>query len=183
MPPLRRPAALLLALASCACSPASPSPPTEGVVFRDDFDAENRGAARADYRAFARWEVAEGSVDLLGTYPYDYLPPGSGLYVDLDGSHSRAGILRTRQALALEPGTYELSFRLGGAQRRSAPNGVVVTLGTLYRERFVVEAFAPLRTHRRLVRVARGDTARLQFAHEGGDDHGMYLDRVELRRR
>ena len=139
--------------------------------------------SRADYNAFRQWEVVDGSVDLQGTYPFAYLPPGHGMYVDLDGSRRHGGTLRTRQALVLAPGEYALRFRLAGTQWVSAPNTVDVSLGDVFHESITLPAFAPMQRYERTVSVPRATTARLQFSQRGADDMGLLLDDVELVRR
>jgi hypothetical protein len=175
---------LLLATYACflACAAACADPAAQAgrVVFHDDFDAENGMVPRADYHAFGKWEVASGSVDLQGTYPFAYLPPGHGMYVDLDGSRGHGGRLRTRAAFALEPGEYLLRFRLAGTQWVSAPNTVEVSLGSLYHETVTLAPYAPMQRFERRVRVARATRARIEFAQRGGDDMGLLLDDVEL---
>ena len=164
--------------AAAACTDASGA--ASRTLFHDDFNHENGMVARADYRAFRQWEVVDGSADLEGAYPFEFLEPGHGMYVDLDGSHLHAATLRSRVPVALEPGTYLLSFRLAGSQHVSAPDTLWVSLGGLYRERFVVGPTSPMLRYVRTVRVRRATSAHLQFAHQGGDNVGMLLDDVDL---
>jgi hypothetical protein len=175
---------ILLAASACAlaipAACADPIPRAGQVVFHDDFDAENGMVSRADYKAFGKWDVVGGSVDLQGTYPFAYLPPGHGMYVDMDGSRQHGGTLRTREALALEPGEYLLRFRLAGTQWVSAPNTVDVSLGNLYRETVTLPAFAPMRRYERVVRVDRPARVCIEFTQRGSDDMGLLLDDVEL---
>ena len=153
-----------------------------GLVFHDDFNAENHGVSSVNYTALRRWRVVAGSVDLVGSYPFDLLSPGHGLYLDLDGATNHAATLRSRAALELEPGEYRLSFVLAGPQRQCALNVVHVRLGALYAEAFARAAFdAPVRIARR-IRVDAPASAHLEFRHEGGDNFGLLLDDVELRR-
>jgi hypothetical protein len=173
------------ALAACLLAPAAACGKLEAggaavVLFRDDFNAENAMVSRANYDRFAQWEVSSGAADLIGTYPFEPLPPGHGMYVDLDGASNAAATFRTRRALALEPGEYVLSFSLGGSQRISEPNTVHVSLGSVYRESFTMTSSMPLRRFVRRIHVLAPTSARIQFAHDGGDNFGLLLDDVEL---
>jgi hypothetical protein len=97
-----------------------------GVVFQDNFNAENGGSGVTNYYGFANWNVPSGSVDLIGNGFYDFYP-GNGLYVDLDGSTNQAGVLTTNQSFG--PGTYTLEFNLAG-NAIGGSEDVYVSLGT-----------------------------------------------------
>lgn len=154
------------------------------LVFEDGFDAENQGLAADNYISFARWDVIAGSVDLVGAPPYDdFLPPGNGIGVDLDGTSRSAGTLRTKETFTLVPGTYQLSFQLAGCPRPSDPNTVVVSLGSLFEEEFTLAQYAPLTTYSFTIQVTSTTPAQLVFKHLGGDDYGILLDNVRLDRR
>jgi hypothetical protein len=153
------------------------------VLFRDDFNTENGRIARSPMPRLANWEIVAGSVDLAGSYPFELLPPGHGMYVDLDGATGHAGTLRTRRAFRLAPGEYVLRFLLAGPQRRCDVNVVHVSMGALYRETFRVSAFDPPTRYERSVHVPGPVEVRIEISNEGGDDRGALLDDVELRRR
>ena len=171
---------LLTVLATLAFRwPDSP----QGVVFRDDFNGENDGRYELNYTGFAQWRVERGSVDLIGTAPFDdFLPREHGMGVDLDGTTKAAGRLVTRRALRLRPGRYTLSFDLAGCPRPSAPNRVRVSLGGLFARTFTLAQYAPVKTYTFHLRVTHTTSARLAFDHAGGDNYGILLDNVELRR-
>jgi hypothetical protein len=175
-------ALVLLGAVSGAWGCSTPADPRGEVVFHDDFNQENALVSRANYAGLRQWEVVSGSIDLNGSYPFDLLPSGHGMYIDLDGATFHAATIRTRRALVLEPGDYTLSFMLAGPQRVSAPNTVHLSLGPLFAETFTVRAFDPARTVVRRFRVERRATVRIQFAHDGGDNFGLLVDDVELRR-
>jgi hypothetical protein len=172
-------ALVVLGAGGCEDTPAERAQ----VVFHDDFDAENGLVSRANYTGLRQWEIVQGSVDLAGTYPFDLLPPGNGMYLDLDGASGRAAVLRSRRALVLEPGEYTLSYRLAGSQRVSDPNTVHVSLGAVFRDSATLPQYAPMRSYVRRFAVHRRTVARLEFAHEGGDNFGVLLDDVTLTRR
>jgi hypothetical protein len=98
------------------------------LVFRDDFNAENGGVAGLNYNAFSKWNITNGTVDLIGVgSSWDYYP-GNGLYVDLDGSTNQAGTMSTRDSFG--PGTYTLTFDLGGNSKKTGNDVVLISLGS-----------------------------------------------------
>ena len=140
--------------------------------FNDDFNSETLGL---NYNGFANWNVSNGTVDLIGT-PGAFPLCGGSKCVDLDGSTSNAGDLQTKDDFAV--GTYELSFRLAGNQRRTSANdGVLVTFGDLS-ESFSKAAFDPFELITRIVTL--GSTDFLTFSHAGGDNIGLLLDDVQI---
>lgn len=183
---LRRAALLTLALA-CACLPPGAGAPRGGaVLLRDGFDGENGERAALMYAGFRHWRVDEGTVDLVGAGSDWDFQPGNGLYVDLDGDRPdgrtfRPGVLVSRAAFTLEPGEYELSFRLAGSQRGDT-NTADVALGTVYRERITLTSGAPFFRYVRNVAVAERQDAHLSFDDAGADGYGLLLDDVVLRR-
>lgn len=163
--------------------PALPEvPATTVVLLQDDFDRENGGLGALNWTGFTNWTVANGCVDLHGNGFHD-IQPGSGLYADLDGTCRTGGTLESRTDFALEPGDYVLEFGLGGNNRVNEPDSVMVSLGTLFQEQFVMQRTAKLTQHTREVRVTTATTARLRFTQAGGDDQGVVLDVVRLRRK
>ena len=151
-----------------------------GVVFTDNFDFENGGAEALNYTGFSNWSVPAGTVDLIGNGgTFDFLP-GNGLYVDLDGSTGVAGTLLSI-ALALDAGSYELSYELAGNQRNTGPETVLATVETGFSTNTIslaqntgftlfTDAFS----------LATASTVNIQFSHSGGDNIGMLLDDVTL---
>jgi len=93
------------------CSLATPS----AASFFDNFNSENGGNDAGCYTGFANWNVTKGSVDLCGVSPWNFMPSSYGMYVDLDGSSWRAGRMETKTTFG--PGSYVVSFDLGGSQR------------------------------------------------------------------
>jgi hypothetical protein len=59
---------------------------------------------------------------------------------------------------------------------------VVVSLGTLFQEQFVLQSNERFRLITRSVTVTATTTARLRFQAFGGDNQGVLLDQVRLRR-
>lgn len=176
-------------IAACKKGPTDPEgevpvlPPANPatVLFMDDFDSENGGRGVYNWTTFQHWNVLDGCVDLHGNGFHD-VQPGRSLYVDLDGTCNQAGTLETKMAFDLQPGDYVLEFWLAGNQRRDSRDTVDVNLGTVYQERFILRWREDFALHTRPVTVTAGTSARLRFRHFGGDDHGILLDLVRLRR-
>ena len=88
------------------------------IIFSDNFDTENGGNYQLNYTGFTNWTVTNGTVDLIGAgSPWNWFPT-QGLYIDLDGSTSNAGIMGHLETLVA--GDYTLSFSLAGNQRNTA---------------------------------------------------------------
>lgn len=151
------------------------------IIFQDNFNLENGGHYALNYNNFAKWTVSNGTVDLIGAgSSWDYFP-GNGLYVDLDGSTSNAGIMATKNTITLTPGTYALSFYLGGNHRINTPDSVIVksNIGS-YSETFVIARNDPLTKFTRTFNVTSTTNANLSFENLGGDNIGAILDNVTL---
>jgi hypothetical protein len=147
-------------------------------IFKDNFNFENGGVGVLDYSSFANWTVTNGTVDLIGNGYFDFYP-GNGLYIDLDGSTDQAGTLSTTSAFNLNPGTYTLSFDLGGSQRGDT-NIVDVNLGSLYSGVFTLNSSDPLTQYQETFTVTSPTSADLSFHNLGGDNVGAILDNVDL---
>jgi hypothetical protein len=165
-----------------ACSAWMNHPPA--VLLAEDFNQENDVRYELNYTRFAQWTVADGTVDLVGTPPFDdFLPVSQGMYVDLDGSTHDAGTLESRTAFDLPRGRYQLTFKLAGTPRPEQPaNTVIISLDDAYEETITLESYAPLQTYTKTITVRRDTRARLRFQHLGGDNYGILLDDIELRR-
>lgn len=148
------------------------------ILFIDDFNSENDGRGKLNYRGFENWEVSSGEVDLIGNGFWDY-HPDYGLHLDLDGSVNKAGTLQSKMKFGLLPGIYTLEFDLAGNFQRTV-NTVRVSMGELYNEEFTLQATEPFRKIKREIKVSSVIEARLLFQHRGGDNFGLLLDNVRL---
>ena len=154
----------------------------ETVMFFEDFDDENNGEGINNWKDFAQWDVISGCVDLHGNGFYDIVP-GRGLYVDLDGSCTRAGTIETKESFTLVPGDrYLLEYWLAGNQRRDDADSLDVTLGSTFQQRHVLPRREDFRLHSHMITVADTTQASLRFAHYGGDNEGALLDLIRIRR-
>ncbi len=160
-----------------------------GTVFSDNFNSENGGSGALNYTGFANWNVGSytgspagqgpvignsGSVDLIGNGFYNFYP-GNGLYVDLDGSTGNAGILTSKMTFG--PGTYVISFDLGGNDRSAPDNNVTVTLGS-WSQNFFVPNNQPLELVTETITTIGSGS--LSFHNWGGNNQGAILDNVSV---
>jgi hypothetical protein len=178
-------AAAMLPLISCSKGSCPPTATCEaGVLLQDDFETENNHLYALNYTGFARWTVVEGTVDLVGTAPFDdFLPPEQGMYVDLDGSMQAAGTLQSRELFTLAPGRYRLSLMMAGMPRTNQPpNTVIISVGDAFNETVTLPSFAPLQPFVRTFRVRSLTQAHLTFEHLGGDDYGIFIDDIRFER-
>jgi hypothetical protein len=104
---------LSIALVLAAITLWAPVGQTATYPFFDNFNNENGGVGTLNYTGFANWTVSGGTVDLIGNGYFDYYP-GHGLYVDLDGSTSQAGLMTGNPISLPGAGTYYLKFDLAG---------------------------------------------------------------------
>lgn len=150
----------------------------------ENFNTEHGGVYGLNYTGFANWDVPTGSVDLVGTYPYDdFLPTAQGLYVDLDGTTQAGGTLRSKTDFNLQRGTYRLEFKMAGTPRANqAPNTVNVSVGSYFHETITLDSFAPLAVYVRTFKVHSPGTAHLQFQQLGGDNYGNFIDDIRFER-
>lgn len=157
---------------------SSAVPAHAAVIFLDNFDAGNGGAATLNYTGFANWTVSNGSVDLIGNGFFDFYP-GHGLYVDLDGSTFDAGTM-TSSDIPLVPGNYELTFFLGGSTRGDSNTVDVSIPGSLVPNTITLPSDFALSPFTLPFAVLSGTNANIVFDHQGGDNIGLILDQVSL---
>ncbi len=119
----------ILGAASLAAAALSAPSAFATVVLSDNFDADAQALNWAGDATFTS-TAAPGSTDLIGAGFFD-LYPGHGNYVDLDGSsgvgNSPAGQLTSTAVFG--PGSYSLSFMLGGNARGVAGKTTTISLG------------------------------------------------------
>jgi hypothetical protein len=144
-------------------------------ILQDDFDSENSGTGVLNYNSFANWTVSNGTVDLIGNGFFDFYPV-NGLYVDLDGSTGNAGLFASKMTFA--PGSYLVSFDLGGSQRGDT-NDVTIVMGvgdfTTNITRNTSDALQLFSYN-----VTITTPGQLTFQNNGGDNVGAILDNVTV---
>jgi hypothetical protein len=171
---------LLVAVAALAGFMASGSSSFAGIVLQDDFNSGVKALNWTGDSVFLS-TGAPASVDLIGPGFFD-LQPGNGNYVDLDGStgpnNNPAGQLTSIATFG--PGSYVLTFTLGGNARGADNQTTVVTLGTQALGTFDLASNDPFIT-RAIAFTVTGPGGFLQFTENGpSDQQGNLLDNVVL---
>lgn len=153
------------------------------ILFQDNFNAENGGYAALNYSGFNNWNVTDGSVDLIGNDSWDF-HPGNGLYVDLDGSTSNAGVLTTKASFTyLFNKWYRLDFDLGRSQPYNGDNEVTVIV-SFVNTSYTIYDIEPLTSYS--IKFFDDGTSgpaivgAISFSNAGGDNIGAVLDNVTL---
>jgi hypothetical protein len=175
-----------------------PSPAFADLFF-DDFQGEPY-AQILNYNNFQKWNVSNGTVDLLTEINSGYctFTPGN-LCVDLDGSTFNAGRMTTKDSFLLTPGQYELTLELRGSM--FFPTSPVDTLAISVGSAFStianinwndpcanVTATGPqncvggndTKTLQYLFTVNSPTTASIVLDHAGGDNGGIILESVRF---
>jgi hypothetical protein len=171
---------VLVSLVALIALGASAQTASAAIVLQDNF-----GSTGADQLNWAGDSVftstsPPGSVDLIGAGGgFDFFP-GNGNYVDLDGStgngNNPAGQLTS--VLTFGPGSYTLSFALGGNHRGAAAQQTVFSLGD-YSNSLTLNSSASLTTY--TYSFTTTTTGQLVFTETGpSDQQGNILDNVVL---
>lgn len=181
---------LKTAMSSLALTLAMVGTANATIIFEDNFNSYNGGMGALNYTGFSpNWTVMDGTVDLIGNGYYDFLP-GNGLYVDLDGSTSNAGIMGHLESLSA--GDYTLSFDLAGNQRNSANELTTANIAILLGSGTAASAnislaqnvgFTTYSLDFTISELADPSVVMFSFGAAGGDNVGMLLDNVVLQDR
>ncbi len=166
--------------------PELPEIPPAAQIFRDDLDSENGGVGVANYTGWASWNVTEGCVDLHGPGAKNPLP-GNGVYMDLDGtcadgSGTTAGTMETKQGYLLDPGDYTLEFLIAGNSQIAQSDTLDVSIGNELSVRIIKVWTDPLELLEFDFPVTVSTTETIEMIHSGGDEQGILIDAVRLRR-
>jgi hypothetical protein len=182
-PSARAAAAIVVAMVALAVAATAHA----GLLFSDNFNAENGGASTTNYSGFAKWTVSNGSVDLCqGSGTGDCvvsIAVSDGLFLDMDGTLPTpdAGKLTSNTTFSLVPGlTYTLSFDLAGNQRFDQVDSITVAVGTAYSETFTIPYLQAFTTYTKTFSVTASTVASISFDHAGGDNVGILLDNVSF---
>jgi hypothetical protein len=144
------------------------------VLFSDDFNDEARGL-NVGLKNF----TVSGSIDVIGQGTGFNFYPGNGLYVDLDGTGYRgtpASVLTSKTTFG--PGTYTVSFDLGGNHRGDGDKTTTVTLGDTS-QTYTLASGSALQTYTFTATVS--STSSLIFTEDDrADNIGNVLDNVSV---
>lgn len=153
---------------------ASAAAQADVTIFSDNFDANALGLNAVP----TGWSVSAGTVDIVGVGgPFDFIP-GSGKFIDLDGSTGNSGVLAKSFSL-LAGTTYTASFDLAGNHRNSAVETVAVNFGTASTSASLAQSVGWTGYSLSFTTTAAG-TYTLSFENSGGDNIGMLLDNVKV---
>lgn len=161
--------------------PTLPDIPPAAQIFTDDIDAENGGVGQLNYDTWAQWNVVEGCVDLHGPGSLNPLP-GNGVYIDMDGSCANAGTMETKTTFDLPVGDYTLEFLMAGNSQVAGVDTLDVSVGSVMAERIILDWEAPLALMSYDFSVGSDTSGKIHLEHLGGDEQGILIDAVRLRR-
>lgn len=113
------------------------------MVFSDDFDSEPVLTYVNGYSSFEKWNVTNGSVDILRYDPAFWFAPttggwdsSDGLFVDMGGFES--GTIETKNSFFFDVGEYQLSFIASG-NLRFRNDRLKVNVGSLFSKEYVFD--------------------------------------------
>lgn len=152
-------------------------------IFSDDFNTENGGANQLNYASFDKWNVSDGTVDLIAPVNTYGLTATDGMFVDLDGSTNDAGVMTTKDSFSFLAGLqYVLTFDLSGNQRGGANDNVtlLIGLGGVTLNINDITSSTPWTPWTVTFTFAEAKSGPLSFANAGGDNIGALLDNVTL---
>ncbi len=160
----------LIAAAILALSGAARADVT---VFTDNFDSNGLGLNATP----SGWSVSAGTVDIIGNPGFFDFIPGSGRYIDLDGSTGNAGILA--KSFLLTAGVqYTALFDMAGSHRGSAES-VTANFGTTGAG-YAVASAAGWTNHSLAFTPSVSGWYSLSFENAGNDNVGALLDNVSI---
>ncbi|TFG66313.1 MAG: hypothetical protein E4H28_02350 [Gemmatimonadales bacterium] len=125
-------------------------------------------------------------MDLHGPGSIDPLP-GNVVYIDMDGScrngtGTTAGTMETKMSFIIDPGDYTFEMLLAGNNQESQVDTLDVRIGAVFNRQIVLNWTAPLALQSFDFSVATSTTETIELIHAGGDDQGILIDAVRLRR-
>lgn len=161
--------------------PEFPSIPPGTLIFQDDIDSENGGTGMSNYTGWSKWNVVTGCVDLHGPGSTNPLP-GNGVYLDLDGSCMAAGTVESKTAYTLDAGNYILEFIMAGNNQTPQTDQVTITVGSALSTTVTLDWQEAFEVRQYPFNMAAGGDVRVRLAHAGGDDQGILIDAIRLRK-
>ena len=111
------------------------APQPSQLIFGDTFNNEPVAPGIFSYTGFAKWDVTAGAVDIVDENTpggaLSFPPQIDGWAVDLISFGNQGlGRIQTKDTFNLKPGTYDLTFTLGGSHRTFSPSDSMVVSST-----------------------------------------------------
>ena len=157
------------------------------VLFQDNFNTETKiDSVISTYSTPKKWDIINGDIDLINEkFQVSgglLAQPGSGLYIELDGSIGDAATITSKSSFTFNPGdTVTLEFSLGSNSRATEElNSVIVSLGNLFNEKFTLKGENLFKKYTRTINVNSLTSGKIKFDHLDGDKVGITLDNVKL---
>lgn len=162
-----------LAIAITALAPCLAQAST--TIFADNFNSNPYGLNTVP----SGWNVAGGTVDVVGTGGFGYLCNTGGLMcVDLDGSTGNAGVLSRDFSLTAGT-TYTSFFDIAGSQRGGSEN-LQIIFGSANLSLNPLASNSPWTQYSLTFTPVVTGTYSLVFNNAGGDNMGAMLDNVSV---
>ncbi len=165
------------------------SPQPSHAVFVDTFNNEPVAPGVFSYTNFANWDVTAGAVDIVDVNTpsgaLSFPPLIDGWAVDLISAGNQGlGRIQTKNIISLEPGTYDLTFTLGGSHRSFSPSDSArISLGSAFSEDFTLGFDSPMTKYTRTVVISQPITARFVVeatSNAGNDNAGILIDDISM---
>ncbi|MCL7754272.1 T9SS type A sorting domain-containing protein [Polaribacter sp. Z022] len=100
--------------------------PSSTSIYTENFNNQSSGG---NLSSLVNWDVLTGNVDVA-----DFIPGNGSQELDLAGSVN--SIIRTKTAINLTPGQYEITFDNKVNSNPSGGNTVLVSIGTAFSQQF-----------------------------------------------
>jgi RHS repeat-associated protein len=168
------------------------APQPSQTIFVDTFNNEPVAPGVFSYTGFAKWDVTAGAVDIVDVNTpsgaLSFPPILDGWAVDLISFGSQGlGRIQTKNTINLEPGTYDLTFTLGGSHRSFSPSDSArISLGSAFTEDFTLGFDSPMTKYTRTVTISQPISARFVVeatSNAGNDNAGILIDDISMVKR
>lgn len=168
------------------------APQPSQTIFVDTFNDEPVAPGVFSYTGFANWDVTAGAVDIVDVNTpsgaLSFPPLIDGWAVDLISAGNQGlGRIQTKNIISLEPGTYDLTFTLGGSHRSFSPSDSArISLGSAFSEDFTLGFDSPMTKYTRTVVISQPITARFVVeatSNVGNDNAGILIDDISMVKR
>jgi hypothetical protein len=90
--------------------------------------------------------------------------------------------METKQSFILDPGDYTFEMLMAGNSQVSQVDTMTVRIGTVLNRQIVLNWTAPLEFQEFNFTITASTTETIELIHAGGDDQGILIDAIRLRR-